>query len=56
MSNYIVCLDAGHGGSDPGACYGNLIEKQIVLIATLTCRNVLTEHRVQVVLTRTTDT
>lgn len=56
MSNYIVCLDPGHGGSDPGASYGKLIEKQIVLIATLSCRNVLTEHGVQVVLTRSTDT
>ncbi len=56
MANYTVCLDAGHGGSDPGASYGKLIEKQIVLIATLSCRNVLTEHGVQVVLTRSTDT
>lgn len=56
MANYIVCLDAGHGGSDPGASYGKLIEKQIVLITTLSCRNVLTEHGVQVVLTRSTDT
>lgn len=55
MANNIVCLDAGHGGSDPGASYGKLIEKQIVLIATLTCRNVLVEHGVQVVLTRNTD-
>ncbi len=56
MKNYIVCLDAGHGGSDPGACYGKLIEKDIVLITTLSCRNVLTEHGVQVLLTRSTDT
>jgi len=56
MENYIVCLDAGHGGSDPGASYGNLIEKNIVLVAALTCRNVLKEHGVQVILTRTTDT
>ena len=55
MSNYIVCLDPGHGGSDPGASYGNLIEKDIVLVAALTCRNVLTEHDVQVIMTRTTD-
>ncbi|WP_346962561.1 N-acetylmuramoyl-L-alanine amidase [Clostridium sp.] len=55
MANNIVCLDAGHGGSDPGASYGKLIEKDIVLIATLSCRNVLTEHGVQVVLTRNTD-
>jgi len=56
MADYIVCLDAGHGGSDPGASYGNLIEKNIVLVAALTCRNVLKEHGVQVILTRTTDT
>ncbi|WP_346961233.1 N-acetylmuramoyl-L-alanine amidase [Clostridium sp.] len=55
MANYIVCLDAGHGGSDPGASYGNLIEKNIVLVAALTCRNVLTEHGVQVIMTRNTD-
>ncbi len=56
MEKYIVCLDAGHGGSDPGASYGKLIEKDIVLITTLSCRNVLTEHGVQVIMTRTTDT
>lgn len=55
MANYIVCLDAGHGGSDPGAVYKKLIEKDIVLIATLSCKKVLTEHGVQVVLTRSTD-
>lgn len=55
MANYIVCLDPGHGGSDPGASYGNLIEKDIVLVAALTCRNVLTEHGVQAIMTRTTD-
>jgi len=55
MADYIVCLDAGHGGSDPGASYGNLIEKDIVLVAALTCRNVLTEHGVRVIMTRTTD-
>ncbi|WP_346936343.1 N-acetylmuramoyl-L-alanine amidase [Clostridium sp.] len=55
MENNIVCLDAGHGGSDPGACFGKLIEKNIVLVEALTCRNALTEHGVQVIMTRTID-
>lgn len=55
MSEKIVCLDAGHGGSDPGACYGKLIEKLIVLVVTLSCREVLIDHGVKVVLTRATD-
>lgn len=26
-----VCLDAGHGGTQPGAVYGDLLEKDVVL-------------------------
>ncbi len=30
-TRYRVCLDPGHGGSDPGAVYGGLVEKHLNL-------------------------
>lgn len=53
---YRVWLDAGHGGTDSGACANGLKEKQLNLVATLECRNVLADHGVIVGLTRTGDT
>lgn len=50
-----VWLDAGHGGKDAGACANGLREKDINLVATLECRNVLVSHGVVVGMTRTTD-
>lgn len=46
-----VCLDPGHGGSDPGAVRGSLQEKQITLDVAIRLQALLTGH--QVTLTRT---
>lgn len=50
-----VWLDAGHGGSDPGAVANNLKEKDINLIATLECKRILELHGITVGMTRSTD-
>lgn len=50
-----VWLDAGHGGKDAGACANGLREKDINLVATLECKNVLVSHGLVVGMTRTTD-
>lgn len=50
-----VFLSAGHGGSDPGACANGLVEKNINLNALLACKDVLEDHGVIVVASRTTD-
>lgn len=52
---YRITLDPGHGGSDPGAVYGNLIEKNIVLVVALKCREELIRHGVEVQMTRASD-
>ena len=31
MNDYRIVVDAGHGGSDPGAVSGNLKEKDLTL-------------------------
>lgn len=50
-----VFLSAGHGGSDPGAVAYNLKEKDINLNTLLACNDVLLEHGIRTVLSRTTD-
>lgn len=50
-----VCLDFGHGGSDPGAVNGKRTEKADVLRIGLKVRDFLTAQGVNVVLTRTSD-
>jgi N-acetylmuramoyl-L-alanine amidase len=50
-----VVLDAGHGGSDYGAVYGDRIEKDDVLALVLAVGAVLEQNGVRVVYTRTTD-
>ncbi|HEY8422132.1 MAG TPA: N-acetylmuramoyl-L-alanine amidase [Thermoclostridium sp.] len=53
-SGKLVVLDAGHGGSDPGATYGN-DEKWYNLDITLRLEKLLKEKGVNVKLTRSTD-
>lgn len=56
VSAGIVCLDAGHGGSDPGAVGpSGLREKDVALAVTLAVRDQLTRAGVRVVLTRDRD-
>ncbi len=56
--NKVVVLDAGHGGSDPGASYNGLVEKVLNLKVALYCKAYLEENYtgVTVYLTRSTDT
>lgn len=51
-----VVLDAGHGGSDPGAVGNGLKEKDINLVETLACRDYLVANGVEVKMSRTGDT
>ena len=53
----VVVIDAGHGGSDPGACYGSVCEKEVTLKVALALGKFIEEGMpgVQVVYTRKTD-
>lgn len=52
---YKVTLDAGHGGFDNGATYGNRKEKDDALALALQVGQILTENGIDVDYTRTTD-
>lgn len=51
-----VVLDAGHGGSDPGAQRGDLREKDMTMGITLKLKKNLEKQGIRVVLTRSDDT
>ncbi|MGI6070901.1 MAG: N-acetylmuramoyl-L-alanine amidase [Blautia sp.] len=55
MPEYKIILDAGHGGSDPGAVHQGRNEKDDTLRLTLAVGNLLEQQGVDVVYTRTTD-
>jgi len=50
-----VCLDPGHGGSDPGACGNGLLEKVLTLAICLMLKVMLEHSGISVVLTRNGD-
>jgi len=53
---FVVVLDAGHGGKDPGNRGNGYVEKDIVLDVTLQVGKILEKHAdIKVVYTRTTD-
>lgn len=54
LSGKIICINPGHGGSDPGAC-GPLRESDMNLTVALRLGQLLAERGAQVVYTRTTD-
>lgn len=56
QSDKIVVLDAGHGGSDPGATCNELQEKDFNLKITLRLNDILKAKGVKTVLTRSDDT
>lgn len=57
VSQYVIVIDAGHGGSDSGCTYGSALEKNINLqIATYIKEELETYQNVKVVMTRSTDT
>lgn len=51
-----IFIDPGHGGTDPGACSGNLIEKNMNLITATATAEYLQKYGCEVKLSRTTDT
>ena len=52
---YKIVLDAGHGGTDPGAIYTERKEKDDNLQLTLAVGKILEDNGIDVVYTRTTD-
>lgn len=50
-----VFIGVGHGGKDPGAVAGGLLEKDVNLVMALEMAQVLTRHGVEVGLSRTAD-
>ena len=52
---YIVAIDPGHGGRDPGAVYEGRREKDDVLSLALAVGTILEQNGIQVIYTRTTD-
>lgn len=55
MADYRIALDAGHGGSDPGAVYKGRQEKDDTLDLTLAVGDILKKNDIDVYYTRTTD-
>lgn len=56
FSGVKVCIDPGHGGSDPGAVGNGLEEANINLDICLRARSLLQQDGATIVMTRTTDT
>ncbi|WP_297512684.1 N-acetylmuramoyl-L-alanine amidase [Thermococcus sp.] len=54
LSGYTICVDAGHGGKDPGAV-GYVVEKDVNLAIALKVAQVLERDGARVVLTRNGD-
>jgi N-acetylmuramoyl-L-alanine amidase len=50
-----VCIDAGHGGRQPGACANDLVEKDITLDLALRAKQHLERNGIDVVMIRETD-
>jgi N-acetylmuramoyl-L-alanine amidase len=50
-----VFLNSGHGGADPGAVSGNMLEKNINLVAMLKCKEELERHNIKVVCSKLKD-
>lgn len=50
-----VFIDPGHGGKDPGAVGNNIQEKNIALSVSLKVGEILKQHKVDVVYSRSTD-
>ena len=54
-AGFTVCLDAGHGGNDPGTSGGGFTEAEDTLAMTLLIRQCLEAQGCAVVMTRTED-
>lgn len=55
MNDLKVVVDAGHGGSDPGASGNGIIEKDLTLAISQYMYDLLKSKGVNVKMTRTTD-
>lgn len=55
LKGKIICLDAGHGGRDPGAVAGRLVEKEINLDLAKRVAVLLKKEGARIILTRTRD-
>jgi N-acetylmuramoyl-L-alanine amidase len=55
LAGLTICLDPGHGGTDPGAINGALQEKEINLDVSLALADLLQADGAAVVMTRTGD-
>ena len=55
MNEYRIVVDAGHGGSDPGAVGNGLKEKTANLNVLLGCKSELEKDGINVVCSRITD-
>jgi len=54
-AGHIICIDPGHGGSDPGAIYQGLQEKNVALDVATRLQILLQGVGYSVVMTRTSD-
>ena len=54
-SQYVVYLDPGHGGTDPGASGNGIVEKNMVLDMSLRLKSKLEANGIKVIMSRTTD-
>ena len=53
---FIIILDAGHGGKDPGNSYHGFVEKEIALSTTIKVEKLLkSEKDIEVIYTRNKD-
>ena len=55
MAKPTIYIAAGHGGSDPGACAGNYIEKALTLKTALACQDHLKDYDCNIIMARTAD-
>lgn len=56
LKGLTICVDAGHGGSDPGGIGNGVQEKDVVLPVSLMLRDLLEDASATVIMTRTKDT
>ena len=54
--NFTIVIDPGHGGDRPGACYEDIMEKDIDLAISLKLVTILQNLGYQVIMTRSGDT
>ena len=54
--NFTIVIDPGHGGDRPGACYEDIMEKDIDLAISLKLVTILQNLGYQVIMTRSDDT